>query len=89
MIEKDVIIQNKLGMHLRAAAVFIETSNKFKSDVYLRKDNKEINARSIMGLMTLGAAFGTTITIITNGTDQQEAQDALVTLVKNKFGEKE
>lgn len=89
MIEKEVEIQNKLGMHLRAAAIFIETANKFKAEVYLKKDDTNVNAKSIMGLMTLGAAFGSKVTIITDGEDELESQEALVALVENKFGEKE
>lgn len=89
MLERKVTIQNKLGMHLRAAAVFIETAHKFRSDVYLRKDGKEVNAKSIMGLMTLGAAYGTTITVVTHGADEQDAQDKLVAIIEAKFGEKE
>lgn len=89
MQEKSVKIQNKLGMHLRAAAVFIETANKFKADVYLCKDNKEVNAKSIMGLMTLGAAMGSTVTVRTAGSDEQEALDKLIAVIENKFGEKD
>ncbi len=89
MLETEVKIQNKLGMHLRAAAVFIETANKFKCDVFLRKDNREVNAKSIMGLMTLGAAYGTAVTIVTQGDDEGPAQESLVKVIENKFGEKE
>ncbi len=89
MVEREVIIENKLGMHLRAAAGFIETANKFRCQVHVRKEGRAINAKSIMGLMTLGATFGSTITIITDGEGEQEASEALALLVKNRFGEKE
>lgn len=89
MAEKQVTIVNKLGMHLRAAAVFIETANKFKSQVYLRKEKRSVNAKSIMGLMTLGAACGSQITIVAEGPDEQEALAALARAVENRFGEKE
>jgi phosphocarrier protein len=89
MQEREVVIENKLGMHLRAAAVFIETANKFRCQVHVRKSSQAINAKSIMGLMTLGATYGSTITVITDGENETEALDALVALVKNRFGEKE
>lgn len=89
MAEKQVTIVNKLGMHLRAAAVFIETANKFKSQVHLRKEKRSVNAKSIMGLMTLGAACGSQITIVAEGPDEQEALAALARTVENRFGEKE
>ncbi|MBN1594387.1 HPr family phosphocarrier protein [candidate division FCPU426 bacterium] len=89
MIEKEATIENKLGMHLRAAAVFIETGNRFKCEIYLRKGDRQVNAKSIMGLMTLGAALGSTVTVITHGADEREALAALVDLIRNRFGEKE
>jgi phosphotransferase system HPr (HPr) family protein len=89
MLERDVVIENKLGMHLRAAAVFIETANKFRCQVHVRKSGRAINAKSIMGLMTLGATYGSSITVMTDGENEAEALSALVALVKNRFGEKE
>ena len=89
MLEREVTITNKLGMHLRAAAVFIETGNKYQCQIYLRKGSRQVNAKSIMGLMTLGAACRAAVTITTDGEDEQEALDALAALVINKFGEKE
>jgi phosphocarrier protein len=89
MSEREVTIENKLGMHLRAAAVFIETANKFPCQVHVKKDGRAINAKSIMGLMTLGATYGSSITIITDGEGEEAAGEALVALVKNRFGEKE
>lgn len=89
MLEREVTISNKLGMHLRAAAVFIETGNKFQCQIYLRKGSRQVNAKSIMGLMTLGAACGAVVTITTDGEDELDALEALAALVNNKFGEKE
>jgi phosphocarrier protein HPr len=89
MLQRDVIIANKLGMHLRAAAVLIETANKFSCSVYIRKDERSVNAKSIMGLMTLAATYGSQITILTEGEDEAEALAALVALVKDRFGEKD
>jgi len=89
MLEREVTIENKLGMHLRAAAVFIETANKFHCQVHVRKNARAINAKSIMGLMTLGATYGSAITVMTDGENEAEALEALIALVKNRFGEKE
>ena len=89
MQERTVTIINKLGMHLRAAAVFIETANKFACQVELRRDERSVNAKSIMGLMTLGASCGTEVTIVADGEDEREAVEALAELVENRFGEKE
>ena len=89
MVEKTLKIGNKLGLHLRAAAVLIELANKFKCEVYLRKDDRRVNAKSIMGLMTLGAAYDTFVTIETQGEDEEAAVVALSELIEKKFGEKE
>ncbi|MCK5242622.1 HPr family phosphocarrier protein [bacterium] len=89
MMEKEVVIENKLGMHLRAAAMFIETGNKFQCQIHLRKDERMVNAKSIMGLMALGAACDSKLTVVTDGEDEKEALEALVQLIQNRFGEKE
>lgn len=89
MLEKEVTIVNKLGMHLRAAAVFIEQVNKFKCAVTLKKEGRGVNAKSIMGLLTLGAACGSVVTVVTDGEDEAEALDALVALIQNRFGERD
>lgn len=89
MAQRDVTIENKLGMHLRAAAVFIETANKFSCQVFLSKDGRTVNAKSIMGLMTLGASYGSTVTVVTEGVDEVQAMDALTGLIKNRFGERD
>ncbi len=90
MVEQEVTIENKLGLHLRAAAVFIETANKFPCQVFLRKAGQEkINAKSIMGIMTLGAACGSRVTVLTDGENEIEALEKLAALIRNRFGEKE
>ncbi|MCD4814188.1 HPr family phosphocarrier protein [bacterium] len=89
MVEKEVVIENKLGMHLRAAAVFIETGNRFSCQIHLRKEDRLVNAKSIMGLMTLGAACGSKVTVVTEGADEQAASDALAALIQDRFGEKD
>jgi phosphotransferase system HPr (HPr) family protein len=89
MRQMDATIVNKLGMHLRAAAVFIESANKFGCQVYLKKDGRSVNAKSIMGLMTLAATYGSTVTVICDGEDENEALGVLVDLIANRFGEKD
>jgi phosphocarrier protein len=89
MLERSARIANKLGMHLRAAAVFIETANKFACQVYLRKEERTVNAKSIMGLMTLGATYGSEVIIVTDGEDESAAAEALARLIQNRFGEKD
>lgn len=87
MIEKDVQIVNRLGLHARPAAQFVKISAKYKSDVFIIKDGYEINAKSIMGVMMLAAENGSTITIRCNGPDEDDCVSELVKLVNDKFYE--
>jgi len=89
IISKKVKIENKLGMHLRAAAAFIRIAEQFKSNIYLEKDGKKANGKSIMNLMTLVASKGSYVILNAEGKDANEAVEALSKLIKNKFGEKE
>lgn len=87
MITKQIDIINKLGLHARAAAKFVTCANNFKSNVFLNHKAHEVNGKSIMGVMMLAAAKGTTITISVDGEDETEALAALVDLVNDRFGE--
>jgi phosphocarrier protein len=87
MVEKIITIQNRAGIHARPSAVIVQKCKDFKSNIYLEKDNDRINAKSIMGIMTLGATYGTEIKIIAEGEDEQEAVDVLVKLFESKFEE--
>jgi phosphocarrier protein len=89
MLKKQIEIINKLGLHARAAAKFVTCANNFSSNVHIRHDKQEVNGKSIMGVMMLAAAQGTTITIKTDGEDEQEALAALEELIRNRFDEKE
>ena len=89
MIKKQIEIINKLGLHARAAAKFVTCANNFASDVYIRHEKQEVNGKSIMGVMMLAAAQGTTISIKTNGEDEKEALAALEELINNRFDENE
>jgi phosphocarrier protein len=84
-----VTIINKLGMHARAAAKFVQTASRFASDIEVGRDGKMINGKSIMGVMMLAAAKGSSITISASGADAAEAVDSLIRLVNDRFGEDE
>ena len=89
MLQQDVEIINKLGLHARASAKLSQTANQFKSDVNLVRNGNKVNAKSIMGVMMLAAAKGTAIGIETNGPDESDAMQALLALIHDKFGEGE
>jgi phosphocarrier protein len=84
---QDVEITNKLGLHARASAKLSQLASQFDADVFLERNGNRVNAKSIMGVMMLAAAQGSTIRIETNGPDEQEAMAALTALVRDKFGE--
>lgn len=85
MVYKSVVITNKLGLHARPAAKFVELANRFKSDIYIKKDTATVSAKSIMGVMVLGVDKGTEIIIEASGSDEQEALDALCALIESGF----
>ena len=87
MISRDVTIQNNVGLHARPATFFIQKANEFKSGIWVEKDDRRVNAKSLLGVLSLGIVKGTTITLIADGTDEKEAVGALVDLVKDNFGE--
>lgn len=84
---KELIIQNKLGLHARASALFVQTANKFKSEVFVEKAGQKVNGKSIMGVMMLAAAKGSVIKVEVNGPDETEALDQISSLVDDKFKE--
>ncbi|MEO2227857.1 phosphocarrier protein Chr [Priestia megaterium] len=83
MMEKQVEVKLKTGLQARVAALFVQEATRFTSDVYLKKDEKLVNAKSIMGLMSLAINNGSLITLIVEGVDEKEAMDALVAYVEN------
>jgi phosphocarrier protein len=85
--QRSVKIRNRLGMHARAAVKFVQLANHFQSDINVLKDGTEVNGKSIMGLLTLVAAWGTEIAVSASGDDADQAVDALVALVSDGFGE--
>ncbi|HEV7428803.1 MAG TPA: HPr family phosphocarrier protein [Thermoanaerobaculia bacterium] len=89
MIERDIEIKNKLGLHARAAAKLVHTAARFRSDIKIRKGDEEVDGKSILGILLLAAGRGTTITIKANGEDEADAVDAIEKLIDAKFDEVE
>ena len=89
MIKKKIEIINKLGLHARAAAKFVNLSGKFSSQIQVKSNSKIVNGKSIMGVMMLAASKGKIIEVIANGIDEEEAITAIEELITNKFGEDE
>ncbi|MEF9917754.1 MAG: HPr family phosphocarrier protein [Eubacterium sp.] len=88
MVSKEVSILNATGLHARPASMFVQTAGKYKAKIEVIKGNARLNAKSIMGIMSGGITQGALITIEADGEDEKEALNALVTLIENKFGEK-
>ena len=89
MLTQETEIINKLGLHARAFAKLTQTAGKFKCEVWMAKGERRINAKSIMGVMMLAAGLGSEVELETNGDREQEAMDALLALIADKFGEGE
>ncbi len=87
MVEKIVIVKNRAGIHARPAALIAQTANKFSSEVLIEKDDTVINAKSIMGVITMAAGYQTALTIKADGSDAEAAVSALQALFENKFEE--
>ena len=86
-VKKDVLVQNQVGLHARPATFFIQKANEFKSSIWVEKDERRVNAKSLLGVRSLGIVGGTSIDIIADGSDEQEAVDSLVALVESGFAE--
>jgi phosphocarrier protein len=89
MIEQEIEITNKLGLHARASAKLTQLAAKYKSDVWMTRNKRRVNAKSIMGVMMLAAGKGSKVVLETDGVDEKECFDALLELINNKFGEGE
>ena len=87
MTEKEVIIKNRAGIHARPAAMLVQTANEYSCNIYLEKDGDQVNGKSIMGIITLGAAYNSTLNIIAEGEDEEEAVNAIARLFETKFEE--
>jgi len=89
MLQQDVEITNKLGLHARASAKLTQTAGQFQSEIWITRNQRRVNAKSIMGVMMLAAAKGTVIQLETEGLDEQPAMTAIVSLINDNFGESE
>jgi phosphocarrier protein HPr len=89
MLKREIEIANKLGLHARASAKLTQTAGRFQSDVFVIKGTRRVNAKSIMGVMMLAASKGTKVELEVDGADQDEAMEAVVALINDKFGEGE
>ena len=87
MVKTRITISNKLGLHARASAKLTKLAGGFQSDVFMSRNDRRVNAKSIMGVMMLAAGLGTEVEVETDGVDEQAAMDALLAMIESKFGE--
>ena len=87
MVIKSVTINNQVGLHARPATFFIQKANEYRCSIWVEKDDRKVNAKSLLGVLSLGIVCGTTVNIIADGADEQEAVDTLAVLVDSKFEE--
>ena len=89
MTQEQVTITNKLGLHARAAAKLVHTASAYESEIYVGTEHEEVNAKSILGILTLAATKGTPLNVRADGSDEEEAVRAIVQLFADKFGEEQ
>ncbi|MBO5448519.1 MAG: HPr family phosphocarrier protein [Ruminococcus sp.] len=87
MLQNTVVVQNQVGLHARPATFFIQKANEFKSSIWIEKEDRRVNAKSLLGILSLGIVGGTTIKIIADGVDEEAAVKGLVDLVDSGFSE--
>lgn len=87
MFVKDVTVENQVGLHARPATFFIQKANEFKSSIWVEKEERRVNAKSLLGVLSLGIVSGTVIRVIADGSDEKAAVEALVALVESGFAE--
>lgn len=85
MLEREYVVNNEVGLHARPAALFVQCTNKFLSDIYIQKGNKRVDGKSIMGVMSLGIGQGENIKIIADGPDENQAIEAIERLINERF----
>lgn len=88
MISRSVVIQNSVGLHARPATFFVQKANSYKSSIWVEKEDCRVNAKSLLGVLSLGISKGTEITLIADGADEANAVEGLISLVDGEFGEK-
>ncbi len=87
MFSKEVLVSHQVGLHARPATFFIQKANEFKSSIWVEKDERRVNAKSLLGVLSLGITRGVNITIIADGSDEEQAVVALVDLISSNFAE--
>ena len=87
MINREVTINNQVGLHARPATFFIQKANEFKSVIWIEKEDRRVNAKSLLGVLSLGIVKGTTVNIIADGVDEAEAVETLTDLIDKEFAE--
>ncbi len=87
MLVKEITVQNHVGLHARPATFFIQKANEFKSSIWVERQERRVNAKSLLGVLSLGIVGGTDIKIIADGVDEQSAIDALVKMIESGFAE--
>ena len=83
MYSQEAVVNNQVGLHARPATFFIQKANEFKSGIWVEKEERRVNAKSLLGVLSLGIMKGTTVTLIADGSDEKEAVDALAELIEN------
>lgn len=89
MLRKDFIIQNKVGLHARPAAILAQTANKFKSSIFVEKDGRKVSAKGIIGVLSLGVEMGSALSFEIEGEDEEEAMKTVSELITGRFGDEE
>ena len=87
MLTREVTINNQVGLHARPATFFIQKANEFKSSIWIEKDDRKVNAKSLLGVLSLGIVKGTTVTLVADGSDEKDALNTLASLIASDFTE--
>ena len=87
MYSQEAVVNNQVGLHARPATFFIQKANEFKSSIWVEKEERKVNAKSLLGVLSLGIVGGTTIRLIADGSDEQQAIEGLVKLIESGFNE--
>ena len=87
MFSKEVVVKNQVGLHARPATFFIQRANEFKSSIWIEKDARKVNAKSLLGVLSLGITKGTSVNILADGSDEEAAVASLVALIETNFSE--
>lgn len=87
MLTREVTINNQVGLHARPATFFIQKANEFKSSIWIEKDDRKVNAKSLLGVLSLGIVKGTSVNLVADGNDEKEALNTLAALIASDFSE--